>query len=365
MKDAPYYRIAEGLDKNPTGAPKLGDEFSPAFIALLKILYTPEEAEIIQHLKVFDKFTTIEQVAEITGKDVAEVADIIKQVKGKSGIIGEGGKYCLPPMVRVFNAYHYYPEIKPKDVEAAKLFQNIFIKEGFYKPYESSAKGTPASRSIPIGKAIAKEEKILEAEEAHDLIRNLPTDDLALVSCPCRTRAEKLGIRECKDNNPIGACIMIGRSATHFESIGLGKHVTKEQAIQYLDEMQELGLCVTTDNAVADNLVVCLCCGCCCSMTGGRTRWDNPDTIAPSNFLPESGEECIMCGACVDRCMFDALMLDDEMERAVVDPEKCIGCGVCTLTCPVEVLKLRRYERSQPFPTTGELMKTITIENKG
>ena len=365
MKDAQYYRIAEELDKNPTGAPKSGDGFSPSFIAFLKILYTPEEAELVQHLRVLKNFTSIDQVAEITGKDPDEVADILKRVKEKNGIMGSGGMYCLPAMQMLLNAHQFSPDVKPEDVESAKLYQDFFIKEGFYKYYESSAKGTPVARSIPINRSIAKEEKVLDAEEAHNLIRNLPTDDLSLVPCPCRTRTEKLDIRECKDKNPIGACIMIGMSATHFESIGLGRRVTKEQVIQYLDEMQELGLCATTDNAVANNAVVCLCCSCCCSQTRGRTRWDNPDSISPSNFIPESGEDCIMCGSCVDRCMFDALTIDDDAGCAVVDPEKCIGCGVCTLACPEEVLKLRRHERSLPFPTMGKLMKKVAIENRG
>jgi len=140
--------------------------------------------------------------------------------------------------------------------------------------------------------------------------------------------------------------------------------VTKNQTIQYLDEMQELGLCATTDNAVANNVAICACCSCCCSMTRVRTRWDNPDSISPANFIPVSGEDCNMCGSCVDRCMFDALSIDEDAGCAVVDPGKCIGCGVCTLACPEEALKLRRHERSQPFPTVGKMMKTLAIENR-
>ena len=62
--------------------------------------------------------------------------------------------------------------------------------------------------------------------------------------------------------------------------------------------------------------------------------------------------------------MFDALSIDEDAGRAVVDPEKCIGCGVCTFACDLEVLKLRRHERSQPFPTVGKMMKTVAIENR-
>jgi Fe-S-cluster-containing hydrogenase component 2 len=67
---------------------------------------------------------------------------------------------------------------------------------------------------------------------------------------------------------------------------------------------------------------------------------------------------------CLDRCFFGALSIDDESDRAVVDPKKCIGCGVCTLTCPQETLKLFRSERATPFNTVQEMIKTIARENR-
>ena len=97
--------------------------------------------------------------------------------------------------------------------------------------------------------AIDREEKTFNAEEAHEYIQNLQTEDLALVPCPCRTRTEKMDIRECRDRFPVGSCIFIANTATKFIELGLGKRVTKEQAIAYLDEMVELGLIPTVSCA--------------------------------------------------------------------------------------------------------------------
>jgi ferredoxin len=144
----------------------------------------------------------------------------------------------------------------------------------------------------------------------------------------------------------------------------MGKQVSKAQAKAYLEEMLDLGLVPNTDNYTSpDPFVICLCCGCCCSMTRGRTRWDNPESILPSNFIPVADDDCVMCGTCVDRCFFGALSLDEEAERVVVDPNACIGCGVCAAGCPTGALKLNRYERSQPFETVFDFGKQIRVDN--
>ena len=96
----------------------------------------------------------------------------------------------------------------------------------------------------------------------------------------------------------------------------------------------------------------------------GRTRWDNMSALLPANFIPWSGDDCVACGVCTERCFFNALTIDEPVGRSVVNPDKCIGCGVCTLACPQETLKLYRYERSTPFSTTKEMVKTISRENR-
>lgn len=368
MKDAAYIAIAQRMDEFCTTAPKAGDgeQFHEAFISYLKLVYSPQEAELLQHFKRPGFFVTTREVADASGKELASVEQTLADVFRRNALLGIGDVYSLPPIQMLVNIHNFYPETKPDDLEAARLYQDYFIKGGFYKFYESSKKGTPALRTIPIGHAIETGQKVLSAEEAHDFILNFAAEEMALVPCPCRTRTEKMGIRECKDRYPIASCIFLGPAALHFEMMGLGKRVTRQQAVDYFDKMLELGLIGTTDNAISGSSVICLCCECCCSQVRGRTRWDNPDAILPSNFIPRAGEDCLGCGICTERCAFKALAVDEETNRAVVaDPGKCIGCGVCTLACPQGTLKLHRYERSRPFESSRELMKALAVENRG
>ncbi len=364
MSELAYLKIAENVDASPMTAPKADGEFSKAFVKFLKLLYTPKEAELVQHLKMGARsMLNADDLARITGKSAAEVTDLLEPLARKGSIIGFGGNYGLPMIPLLVNHHQFTPEIGPDDVEAGQLYQQFFIKEGFYKYYESSEKGTQIVRVIPVERTVRAGQKILETEEAHNIIDAV--SNLSLVPCPCRTRTEKLGIRECKNDTPVGFCIMMETLALYFQSIGVGRRVTAEEAKKYFDEMQDLGLVGTTENyEEAGHTVICLCCQCCCSQLRGRTRWDNPQAVAPSNFIAESSEDCIMCGHCVDRCFFGAIALDEDQEKSLVDAEKCMGCGVCTITCDQEALRLKRVERESPFPTAGKLLKTIAAENR-
>lgn len=49
-------------------------------------------------------------------------------------------------------------------------------------------------------------------------------------------------------------------------------------------------------------------------------------------------ETCIGCGACIDTCPVEALVMEND--KAVCDAEKCVDCGACVDSCPVEAITL-------------------------
>jgi electron transfer flavoprotein alpha subunit len=49
------------------------------------------------------------------------------------------------------------------------------------------------------------------------------------------------------------------------------------------------------------------------------------------------GDRCAGCGACVDACPNDAVLVNG---IAVIDPDVCTGCGACIPVCPTEALSL-------------------------
>jgi Pyruvate/2-oxoacid:ferredoxin oxidoreductase delta subunit len=272
--------------------------------------------------------------------------------------------YAFPQMPYLINIQNVDSRITPEVLRGAELYKEYFINEKYSRFYQTGAKGTPLMRTIPVSKSLASQESILDTEEAHKIIDAAAY--AALVPCPCRTRTEKIDTRKCRENNPVGSCIMMGLLGMATEGFGVGKEVTKQQAKDYLDEMMEKGLVATTHNTEdTTSALICLCCGCCCSQTRGRILWGNPTAVAPSNFFPKTDRKiCTFCGTCAERCMFHAITVDKEGRKWRLNPELCIGCGICALGCGQGAVKLHRKERSSPFKTRQDLYSQIDRENR-
>ena len=365
MQDSVCRRLAERLRMNVTGVPMKGTDISPAFLEYLELIFSPEEADIASLLMVTPHLMAAEDVAEKASRPVDEVEPILARLAEKGAILSVAGQYALPPTPYVVN---YHQSREPADenaVKAGELYQEFFIKDGFYRFYESSANGTPHRRVVPVDQSISGGQQVLSHDDIDSYLDKTKMETIALVTCPCRTRTERLGLRECKDKHPVASCLFLGMPAMMVIQRDEGKQVTREEAKRYLEEAREMGLVLMTDNsAEMRDGIICLCCGCCCSITRGLTRWDNPNAFARSDFVATVGDECAACGTCVDRCMFDAISLDDDDDKAQIDGDKCKGCGVCTAVCTTEALKLERLERDRIYATPRELYKKVAAENE-
>jgi hypothetical protein len=85
---------------------------------------------------------------------------------------------------------------------------------------------------------------------------------------------KKMGVREYRDKFPFASCIMMGMDARHFEMINLGKRIARNQAVEYFDKMQEIGLVGQTDDTFTDNSIITTI----------------PQTISPG--VPHAGQLC-------------------------------------------------------------------------
>lgn len=65
-----------------------------------------------------------------------------------------------------------------------------------------------------------------------------------------------------------------------------------------------------------------------------RQNFTKIKTVA--NYL--ASEECTGCGACKNKCPFEAITMEKDKDgfyRYHVNEEKCVDCGLCKTVCPV------------------------------
>jgi NAD-dependent dihydropyrimidine dehydrogenase PreA subunit len=364
MPESPYRRIAKKWDELPMRCPRKGDDYSPAFLQYLEACFPKEEAEIVAVLEVSPRLKSPAQAAEELGLPPDRVAAVLHRLADAYLINRIGGGYALPLIANMLNTLMLDEGKSDLALLSARLYQEYFIRDGFFKYYEGGIKETPVMRAIAVNETIRARSETINVEIAEDVVDEAPEGSLTLTRCPCRSRTEKLGIRECRDKFPVASCLMMGMSGIYFQGEGRGRKVEPAEAKNYLREMAGLGLVLTTDNFRDPNhLVICACCGCCCSQTRGVTRWNHPVAVNRANFLPRFSEECVGCGTCEKRCVFKAITLVEKKAR--VDETLCRGCGICVLGCKKGAVKLEAVEpaRSHIFPTGRDLFRKIKAEN--
>lgn len=360
-----YDKIIENMREYPNDLPLINGKVSKAFKKYIKLLFTPEEARIAQYLEI--RPVSARKISKRIGKNSKETKAILKDMADQGIIQDIGGYSYFLTMAHLLNiGFKYSKALERLGIEGAKLYQQFFIKEKYYKRYESSDAGTSLMRVIPINESIDRRSKILNIEEIHHILEECQ-GPIVVTDCPCRNRTEILGIRECKDKFPIEeSCFQLGAFGRYFLNRGEGIELTLEEAYKKVEELAELGLIFTTENVKQHNhQVLCCCCPCCCSLLRGITRFEdkNEDCVAKSNYVSEVDQElCKGCGNCEKRCAFNAITISDG--KASVDQTKCYGCGSCAIKCPTGAIKLHRKERTEIFENFLGLFNTIYEENR-
>ena len=63
-------------------------------------------------------------------------------------------------------------------------------------------------------------------------------------------------------------------------------------------------------------------------------------------------ERCINCGACLDVCRFDAVVLENNKHK--ISDVRCEGCGACQVVCPSEAIELTDEHSGEQILTVLE-----------
>lgn len=208
-------------------------------------------------------------------------------------------------------------------------------------PLEEARKILTLNQSIEVDGETSK--KVVPFEIANQIVIRNP-DSITVMDCPCR-KAKK---DPCK---PLKVCMIIGEPYASFamdHARDLNpQRVSQQEAVAILEDCHRRGWVSGAffNWALGGRFyAICNCC-CCCGFQDVRpalSSLKNPVQImAPSGYLSIIGKEkCDACEACVSRCRFDAISMEETY--ALVNPDLCMGCGVCQQFCPEEAIEFKK-----------------------
>jgi Na+-translocating ferredoxin:NAD+ oxidoreductase subunit B len=359
-EEAVYIGLQKHLDKQAVGFPATR---SGVERRILKHIFTPEEARIATCLSY--KPEPLETLLERVGDRVAssdELEHILDRIQKKGGIethVKDGIKYyCNTPFV-VGMYEMQLNRLTPEFVKDVKAYTR---DKKFGIAFLSTDR--PQMRTIPIAKSILPRHHVGNFDEITQLLKNAE-GPFTIHECICRKKKEMEGA-PCRVTERKETCLGLGSLAQTTLTSGIGRRISRGEAISIIEQNQKDGLVLQPSNTGKIEFI-CSCCGCCCGMLRMQKGLPKPLDYWASNFQAAmDARACNGCGVCEKRCQVGAVSVADDSLSAMVDRNRCIGCGLCVPTCANGAISLiKKKTEVEPPPTREDLYETIMANKKG
>ncbi|MEG6505116.1 ATP-binding protein [Nitratidesulfovibrio sp. 1201_IL3209] len=395
-----YRRLGHAIDNTPVRTP-----WNDAFHAMLRELYTPEEAELVVRMPY--RPSSMERLERVTGMPRARLQPLLDRLCDKGLVLdiredgdhainatgaaerravpehGHGGHHGHAAHSRIHTpAVPATPNAQPLDDGClymispivigifeftmmrtggalpsrrwAELFHDyMFGDRAFMDANFGDGQRVSVMRALPHQETLGDHVEILDYERAATLVEEQRTFAVGL--CSCRHEKHHLGTRQCDVD--METCTSMGSGAEYLIRHGFARRIDKAAMHDILARSRDLGFTLSADNVQQGVGFICHCCGCCCNLMQGIRQWGHAGVLVTSSFIARCDASlCNGCGLCGRACPIDAVSLPVPSDgrkrdrRCVVDEAYCLGCGACALKCPTGALRLHPRQRKVLHP---------------
>ena len=300
-------------------------------MVMLKRFFTPEDAKNYIQMPP-DRFFTVQEFAETTGKEPTECEHILFDMS-KRGLLyrehrEEGLAYHTSPAAHgifEFNIDKLEPEW------SVGLLTTL--AEGLLPMIHMA--NIPMYRSHVVSADAVKGSLVIPEDEALDFVAK--HDRYALARCACRD-VVKMGTGTNACNHSHHTCLITDDMADYYIENDLAVPITKEEALDLIKANIEDNLVIQSTYSKRGE-VICSCCSCCCAMLQTAKFVPGEAMKHVSHYyIVEDHDACKACGSCAKKCPMGAITITED-GYALTDAS-CVGCGHCVSECKFDARTL-------------------------
>ncbi|HLC15413.1 MAG TPA: 4Fe-4S binding protein [Thermodesulfovibrionia bacterium] len=365
-----YRQLHQKIDSLTLKAP-----YNKTLYAILKELYTSEEAEVVVKMPfTLATLNTIQRMTKIESTRLMTILDNLCN-KGLVMDIWVNGEYHYIPSPLIVGIFEFTMMRTGNTAESekmAKLFHEYIQGSGeVYAANFQEGQQISVARVLPYTESIDESSyvEVLDYEKATALIEEASRYAIGLCSC----RHEKLHVGKKFCDTPLDTCSTFGYGADYLIRRNLAKEASKTEMLEKLARSKEMGLMLEADNVQQHVTFICHCCKCCCNILLGINKFGYSNTVVTSSFIARVNNDlCIGCGKCASACPVNAIEMTQSVssfgesqavKRPVINKKLCLGCGLCGMQCRTRgVVLVQRGQRVIHPETTFERIVLQSLE---